>query len=64
MAFRKTSIAISRASVTDLTRPIAPPQVGDVNEEGMTWDGRAWVSPKGSPEGNPQILTADLPQEN
>lgn len=22
------------------------PQIGDVNEDGLTWDGRAWVAPK------------------
>lgn len=45
MAFRKNSIGVGSPSVTSpFKQPV--PQIGDVNEDGLVWDGRAWTSPK------------------
>lgn len=45
MAFRKNSLGVGSPSVTSpFKNPV--PQIGDVNEDGLVWDGRAWTSPK------------------
>lgn len=64
MAFRKTSIGISNASVTDLSGRIAPQhQVGDVNAEGLVWDGQAWKAEEMHSEVNLPESPSSPPQE-